>query len=84
MSEVTLLVEIEEGIATLTFNRPEAKNALNGEMRVELLEAVQRIRADRDVRAVVLRGAGNDFCSGGDVRGMSVTSAEAGRNCMAG
>jgi len=80
MSEVTLLVEIEEGIATLTFNRPEAKNALNGEMRVELLEAVQRIRADRDVRAVVLRGAGNDFCSGGDVRGMSVTSAEAGRN----
>ena len=80
MSEVTLLVEIEEGIATLTFNRPEAKNALNGEMRVELLEAVQRIRADRDVRAVVLCGAGNDFCSGGDVRGMSVTSAEAGRN----
>ncbi|MEM5402447.1 MULTISPECIES: enoyl-CoA hydratase/isomerase family protein [Paraburkholderia] len=80
MSEKTLLVEQDAGVTTLTFNRPEAKNALNGEMRVELLDAVQRIRADRSVRAVVLRGAGNDFCSGGDVRGMNVTSAEAGRD----
>ncbi|SDE21384.1 enoyl-CoA hydratase/isomerase family protein [Paraburkholderia lycopersici] len=76
----TLLIEREAGIETLTFNRPEARNALNVQMREELHDAVQRIRADRSVRAVVLRGAGEDFCSGGDVRGMNVTSAQAGRD----
>ena len=80
MSAKTLLFEHEAGVATLTFHRPEAKNALNVEMRGELLEAVQRIRADRSVHAVILRGAGNDFCSGGDVRAMNVTSAEEGRH----
>lgn len=80
MSGHTVLVQLEDGVATLTLNRPEAKNALNDEMRTEMSDAIQRIRADRGVRAVVLRGAGSDFCSGGDVRGMNVTSAEAGRN----
>lgn len=82
MSETKILVAIENGVATLTLNRPEARNALDFEMRHELRDAVQRIRADREIRAVVLRGAGSDFCSGGDVRAMNVTSAEAGRNRM--
>lgn len=67
MSESALRVDIENGIATLCFNRPEAKNAMNTIMRGELYDAVVRIRADRDVRAVILRGAGRDFCSGGAV-----------------
>lgn len=80
--EQSLRVDIVEGIATLTLNRPQQKNALNTPMRDALREAVQRIRADREVRAVVLRGAGTDFCSGGDIRAMNVTDAEAGRNRM--
>jgi 2-(1,2-epoxy-1,2-dihydrophenyl)acetyl-CoA isomerase len=80
MSEQTLLVEIVDGIATLTLNRPDSKNAMNLPMRAALRDAVYMIRQDRSVRAVVLRGAGTEFCSGGDVRGMSVESAEAGRN----
>ncbi|MFJ5383368.1 enoyl-CoA hydratase/isomerase family protein [Cupriavidus sp. CER94] len=80
--EQTLLVDIADGIATLTLNRPQNKNALNGPMRDALRDAVQQIRADRTVRAVVLRGAGTDFCSGGDIRAMNVTAADAGRNRM--
>ena len=78
--EDTLLVEVVEGIATLTLNRPQQKNALNVPMREALRDAVQRIRADRTVRAVVLRGAGSDFCSGGDIRSMTEMEAEAARN----
>ena len=80
MEEQSLLVETTDGVTTLTLNRPQQKNALNGPMRDALRDAIQRIRADRTVRAVVLRGAGTDFCSGGDIRAMNVTDAEAGRN----
>lgn len=80
--EQTLLTDIADGIATLTLNRPQQKNALNSPMRDALRDAVQQIRADRAVRAVVLRGAGTDFCSGGDIRAMNVTAADAGRNRM--
>ena len=80
--ENTLLVDVVDGIATLTLNRPQQKNALNAPIRDALREAVQQIRADRTVRAVVLRGAGTDFCSGGDIRAMNVTDADAGRNRM--
>jgi len=82
MSEHTVLMTIENGVAAVTLNRPAVKNALNLEMRSELREVFNRIRADREIRAVLLRGAGGDFCSGGDVRGMNATSAEAGRNRM--
>lgn len=80
MTEQTLLFDIDEGVATLTLNRPESKNAMNMPMRAALRDAVYTIRQDRSVRAVILRGAGTAFCSGGDVRGMAVGSAEEGRN----
>jgi 2-(1,2-epoxy-1,2-dihydrophenyl)acetyl-CoA isomerase len=48
-------------------------------MRVALRDAVYAIRADRSVRAVILRGTGADFCSGGDIRGMNIDDAQAGR-----
>mgnify|MGYP000061574049 CR=1 FL=1 len=66
----TLLFEVADGIATVTMNRPERKNAANGEMWNELLDAARRISSDPDVRAVVLTGAGGEFCSGADVSGM--------------
>jgi 2-(1,2-epoxy-1,2-dihydrophenyl)acetyl-CoA isomerase len=71
-----LLEEISDGIATLTMNRPEARNALTGEMLGALDEAVRRLAADPAVRCVVLTGAGNAFSSGGDVKGQAKAAAE--------
>jgi len=63
-----LIETIENGIATLTMNRPEARNALTRDMMDGLLEALPRLAADTSVRAVVITGAGGAFCAGGDVK----------------
>ncbi|MGH6987414.1 MAG: enoyl-CoA hydratase-related protein [Caulobacteraceae bacterium] len=73
-----LLERIEGGIATLTMNRPEARNALSGEMQSGLSEALPRLAADPAVRCVVLTGAGGAFCAGGDVKGFASRSAGGG------
>ena len=57
-----------DGIATLTLNRPESRNALTSEMMVGLREALPRFAEDPTVRVVVLTGAGRAFCAGGDVK----------------
>lgn len=59
-----------EGIATLTMNRPESRNALSMDMRAMLCEALHDIERDASVRCVVLKGAGDHFMAGGDVKGM--------------
>ncbi|MFL5628061.1 MAG: enoyl-CoA hydratase family protein [Ktedonobacteraceae bacterium] len=61
------LYEVNEGIATLTFNRPEVMNALTFEIYAQLRDLFEALRYDEQVRAVVLTGAGDNFCSGGDV-----------------
>ncbi|MFM0245620.1 enoyl-CoA hydratase/isomerase family protein [Paraburkholderia sediminicola] len=81
-TEATLLVDIDDGVATLTLNRPRQKNAMNRAMFAALRDAIYTIRADRAVRAVILCGAGTDFCSGGDVHGMDAPDALTGRNRM--
>ncbi|RWJ05763.1 enoyl-CoA hydratase/isomerase family protein [Mesorhizobium sp.] len=58
------------GVATITMNRPEVRNAINDKMRAELIAAFDAAGADKNVRAVVLAGAGKGFCSGGDISGM--------------
>lgn len=63
-----LMESFAEGVATLTMNRPEARNALTGEMLAALSAAVPRLAADPQVRVVVLTGAGGAFCAGGDVK----------------
>ena len=74
-----LLETIEGGIATLTMNRPEARNALSAAMFDGLSEALPRLAKDASVRLVVLTGAGGAFCSGGDVKGFARRAAgEAG------
>ena len=74
----TVLVELREGVATVTFNRPAGANALNMAMGRDLLEAALRVEADPAVRAVVVTGAGKHFCFGGDLGGMAGEGAGVG------
>jgi enoyl-CoA hydratase/carnithine racemase len=66
------LVELstEDQVAVVSLNRPEVRNAINDAMRIELVDVLERLAADKAVRAVVLTGAGKAFCSGGDISGM--------------
>ena len=64
----TLLYEVEEGICTITLNRPESLNALNGVMLTELPLACEQAAADSGVRVVIVTGAGRLFCAGGDLK----------------
>jgi enoyl-CoA hydratase/carnithine racemase len=61
------LYEVNNGIATLTLNRPEVMNALTFEIYAQLRDLFEALRYDETVRVVVLTGAGDNFCSGGDV-----------------
>jgi enoyl-CoA hydratase/carnithine racemase len=71
VSYETLLVDVRDGVATLTLNRPEARNALNQTMIRELGDALARLEGDREARVVVVRGAGERaFCAGADLKGM--------------
>lgn len=63
----TLLVERKDGVATVTMNRPERKNAANGRMLLELREIFEEIEDNPDDRVMVLTGAGGAFCSGADL-----------------
>ena len=63
-----LLIDSTDGVATLTMNRPEARNALSAEMRAGLDDALHSLESDDGVRCVVLRGAGEHFMAGGDVK----------------
>lgn len=67
MSHDTLLYEVDRGVATITLNRPDRLNAFNGAMRNELLELFDEIDADDQVRAVIVTGAGGNFCAGADL-----------------
>lgn len=68
MAYKALIHTVKGSVATITLNRPDRYNALNGQMVEELLEAVLACHEDRAVRAVVLTGAGQAFSAGGDVR----------------
>ena len=63
----SFLYEQDEGIATITLNRPERLNALTFEVYRELTDTFAALRNEPEVRAVVITGAGRAFCSGGDV-----------------
>ena len=66
-----LLISENEGILTITLNRPEKLNAFVGHMRRDLAEALERAGSDRSVRVIVITGAGRAFCAGGDVAFMA-------------
>lgn len=74
MSEPHALVEKIEHTVVVTMNRPEARNALSGEMLGIMVEAWNRVDEDDDVRCCVLTGAGGAFCAGADLKSMSKNS----------
>ena len=77
MGYQTLIVETEGAVATLTLNRPQARNALDLTMRRELVGALDDIENDPSARVVILTGAGGHFCAGGDVKSMQPGAASA-------
>jgi enoyl-CoA hydratase len=67
-----LLYDVSDGVATVTLNRPEQRNALSAELLEELVDATLRVRDDDQVRALVLTGAGDKvFCAGADLGGFA-------------
>lgn len=63
-------LQSEQGVATLTLNRPEKRNAISDAMRTELIHALETVAQDRAIKALVLTGEGKGFCAGGDISGM--------------
>jgi len=72
-----LLSGFQDGVLTLTLNRPEARNALSPEMTARLISLLEHAQRDPWVRALVLTGAGAAFCAGGDVKAMATPQAQA-------
>ena len=66
-----ILTTENEGILTITLNRPEKLNAFIGHMRRDLAEALEHAGSDRNVRVVIITGAGRAFCAGGDIAFMA-------------
>lgn len=81
-----LIFDVADRIATITLNRPEARNALSEPMRTELDAVLKELKREAGgaVKAVIITGAGRAFCAGGDVKAMQTRSksAEAGRRRM--
>jgi enoyl-CoA hydratase/carnithine racemase len=71
MSYEHILITETEGIVTITLNRPEKLNTFIGHMRRDLAEALEHAGSDRNVRVVIITGAGRAFCAGGDVAFMA-------------
>jgi len=68
MAYENIMYEVKQGIATITFNRPKALNALNGALLAELSQALDEIAADEDIRVLILTGAGDkSFVAGADI-----------------
>jgi 2-(1,2-epoxy-1,2-dihydrophenyl)acetyl-CoA isomerase len=66
-----LLAHVDDGVAVITMNRPERRNALSAAMLAALADTLAACETNTEVGAVVLTGAGVAFCAGGDVKGMA-------------
>lgn len=70
MSEDAVLLRRQDGIATITLNRPDKLNAIDDEIRQGLAAALTSVEYDREIRVAVITGAGRGFCAGGDIQKM--------------
>jgi len=73
VSENTVLCEVSEGVAVLTLNRPEARNAINSVLARDLMNALDAAESDDAVRVIVLTGAGQSFSGGVDLKEFKAT-----------
>src|SRR5260370_42610375 len=64
----TVLYELDGHVATITYNRPDARNAINAELRQDLNAAWERFRDEEDAWVGIVTGAGDSFCAGADTR----------------
>lgn len=76
MSFNTIVFEINEGVATLTLNRPKSLNSFTREMHEEVRMAMQQVKDDDSIRCLVLTGEGRGFCAGQDLGDRAVTNDE--------
>jgi len=80
-ADQTVLYEALEGVARITLNRPEKRNALNDELIASLKDALRRAHDDDEVGVIVVAGAGSDFCSGADLAALQkIASASVEEN----
>jgi 2-(1,2-epoxy-1,2-dihydrophenyl)acetyl-CoA isomerase len=75
-----LLADLDEGVLTLTLNRPQARNAMSDAMNQALGRQLAAAELDPAVKCIVLTGAGQGFCAGGDVKGMNERNSGGGRS----
>jgi feruloyl-CoA hydratase/lyase len=68
MTYETLLVEKADGVATITFNRPKKRNAMNPALHEDMTRTLEALRYDADVRVIIITGAGDSFCAGMDLK----------------
>jgi E-phenylitaconyl-CoA hydratase len=73
----TVLFELTDQVAVITLNRPAVRNAMNRELGSALLEALQQVREEADIRAAVITGAGRTFCAGADLKERAQTGRAA-------
>jgi enoyl-CoA hydratase len=69
-----IIYEKEENIAIITFNRPEAMNALNNQTRAEFREAIADVAADEAIKVLILTGSGKAFVAGSDIKEFNQTT----------
>ncbi|OKL40671.1 enoyl-CoA hydratase-related protein [Pontibacter flavimaris] len=74
MTYECLLYEVQDGVATITLNRPDVFNAFNDQQSYDLQDALKQVSRDENVRVVVLTGAGKAFCSGQDLKAIASAS----------
>lgn len=70
MTTELIELNVTHGIATLTLNRPDKRNAMSDDMRTEFIAALEHVSAEKSIHALVLTGNGKGFCAGGDISGM--------------
>jgi 2-(1,2-epoxy-1,2-dihydrophenyl)acetyl-CoA isomerase len=78
-----LLYDVQNGVCTITLNRPDVLNALNEKLNYELKDAFTQAGADASVRVVVLTGAGRGFCSGADLKSEAAFQSGGGERSLA-
>jgi enoyl-CoA hydratase len=74
MAYESIIFEKEENIAIITFNRPDARNAVNNQVRAEFTEAITEVESDNEIKVMILTGSGKAFASGVDIKEFSKTT----------